>query len=219
MNWYKEMLQYLPFLMDGLFWTIIMSLGAMAGGVTVGLACAVGRASQNKIVRIPIGVYVDIFRATPPLIQLLWIYYALPVLTGVTLTGVQAGLVGMSLHAGAYFSEIFRAGLDSIGKGQREAAAALGMAPWRGFFRIILPQALRNMLPTLVSTLIIIVKESSLLSFVSVSDLLRNGQIVATVMQRNIEPLTVVAAMYLLVTAPLAIAAHILEARRRHVRT
>jgi His/Glu/Gln/Arg/opine family amino acid ABC transporter permease subunit len=219
MYWYLQIIQYLPFLLKGLYWTVIMSLGAMAGGAIVGLVCEAGRRSRIYVVRVAVKIYIDVFRSTPPLVQLLAIYYALPVLTGHALSGVQAGLIGMSLHGGAYFAEIFRAGIASVGKGQFEAAEALGMSPVKLFSRIVFPQAIRNMLPAITNNMIVIVKETSLLSFVSVSDVLRNGQVVAMVMQRNMEPLTVVAVLYLLVTAPLAILAHILEARRQSART
>lgn len=218
MQWYIQTFQYLPFLLGGLYWTVLISLGAMVGGSSVGLLCELGRRSKYRIIRASIKLYIDVFRSTPPLIQLLAIFYALPVVTGYALSGVVAGLIGMSLHSGAYFAEIFRAGIASIGRGQTEAADALGMARPMAFARIILPQAFRNMLPAITSTMIIIVKETSLLSFVSVSDLLRNGQTVATVMQRNMEPLTIVAVLYLLVTAPLAILAHVLESRRMRAR-
>ena len=218
MEWYLKTVQYLPFLFSGLYWTIVMSLGAMIGGVLIGLLCELGRGVGGPVPRTIIKFYIDVFRSTPPLIQLLAIFYALPVLTGQSLSGVQAGLLGMSLHAGAYLAEIFRAGIASVGKDQLEATDALGMPRSTAFRRIIMPQAIRNMLPTLTNSMIVIVKESSLLSFVSVSDLLRNGQVVATVMQRNMEPLTVVALMYLLITAPLAILAHHLDARQRNSR-
>lgn len=215
MEWYLATLTYLPFLLDGLKWTIVISVGAMAGGTIIGLLCAVGRDSELKFVSSAIAFYTGFFRSTPPLIQLLWIYYALPVLTGYSLNGVQAGLLGMSLHAGAYLSEVFRAGISSVGRGQIEACEALGMNKTGMFFRIVLPQAIRNMLPTLTNNMIFIVKDSSLLSFVSVSDVLRNGQVVAAVMQRNMEPLSTVAILYLIVTAPLAIFAHRFERRQR----
>ena len=218
MQWYIQTLQYLPFLLGGLYWTVLISLGAMVGGSSVGLLCELGRNSRYRIIRASIKLYIDVFRSTPPLIQLLAIFYALPVITGYALSGIVAGLIGMSLHSGAYFAEIFRAGIASVGRGQTEAADALGMARPTAFVRIILPQAFRNMLPAITSTMIIIVKETSLLSFVSVSDLLRNGQTVATVMQRNMEPLTVVAVLYLLITAPLAILAHVLESKRMRAR-
>ena len=218
MQWYIQTLQYLPFLLGGLYWTVLISLGAMVGGSSVGLLCELGRNSRYRIIRASIKLYIDVFRSTPPLIQLLAIFYALPVITGYALSGIVAGLIGMSLHSGAYFAEIFRAGIASVGRGQTEAADALGMARPTAFVRIILPQAFRNMLPAITSTMIIIVKETSLLSFVSVSDLLRNGQTVATVMQRNMEPLTIVAVLYLLITAPLAILAHVLESKRMRAR-
>lgn len=214
MTLYSEMLKYFPFLLAGLGMTVVMSLGAIMGGSIIGLLCAIGRTSSRKTVRSAIAFYSNVFRSTPPLVQLLLIFYALPILTGYSFSGVQSGLIGMSLYAGAYLSEVFRAGIGSVGKGQHEAAEALAMPGHTAFIRIILPQAIRNMLPALTSSAIIIVKDSALLSFVSVSDLLRNGQVVASVMHRNMEVLTVVAFLYLLLTAPLAVLSHILASRR-----
>jgi His/Glu/Gln/Arg/opine family amino acid ABC transporter permease subunit len=219
MTFYSNLLQYWPFLLRGLGWTLIMSLGIMVGGSVVGLLCAVGRTSRNSLLRGFIAVYSNIFRSTPPLVQLLLIFYAFPVLTGYSFNGIQSGLIGLSLYAGAYLAEVFRAGIGSVAKGQMEAAEALAMPATLAFFRIVLPQAIRNMLPALTSNAIIIVKDSALLSFVSVSDLMRNGQVVASVMHRSMEVLTVVAVLYLLVTAPLAILSHFLAASRMRARS
>lgn len=219
MNFHMELLQYWPFLLRGLGWTVVMSLGAMVGGSIVGLLCAVGRSRPSRLLRGVIAVYSNVFRSTPPLVQLLLIFYALPVLTGYSFNGVQSGLIGLSLYAGAYLAEVFRAGIGSVPRGQMEAAEALAMPGPLAFFRIILPQAIRNMLPALTSSAIIIVKDSALLSFVSVSDLMRNGQVVASVMHSSMEVLTVVAVLYLLITAPLAILSHFLAAGQMRERS
>ncbi|PSS60531.1 hypothetical protein C6558_32495 [Ensifer sp. NM-2] len=219
MNFHMELLQYWPFLLRGLGWTVLMSLGAMVGGSIVGLLCAVGRSSRNRLLRGTIAVYSNVFRSTPPLVQLLLIFYALPVLTGYSFNGVQSGLIGLSLYAGAYLAEVFRAGIGSVARGQLEAAEALAMPAMLAFFRIVLPQAIRNMLPALTSSAIVLVKDSALLSFVSVSDLMRNGQVVASVMHSSMEVLTVVAVLYLLITAPLAILSHYLAVAQTHERS
>lgn len=212
MTFYSDLLQYWPFLLRGLGWTVMMSLGSMVGGSIIGLLCALGRTSRSRLLRGIIAVYSNAFRSTPPLVQLLLIFYALPVLTGYSLNGIQSGLIGLSLYAGAYLGEVFRAGIGSVPKGQIEAAEALAMPPALAFFRIVMPQAIRNMLPALTSNAIVIVKDSALLSFVSVSDLMRNGQVVASVMHSSMPVLTVIAGLYLLITAPLAILSHVLAA-------
>jgi ABC-type amino acid transport system permease subunit len=178
----------------------------------------VGRTSRSRLLRGAIAFYSNAFRSTPPLVQLLLIFYALPVLTGFSFNGVQSGLIGLSLYAGAYLGEVFRAGIGSVPKGQVEAAEALAMPGGLAFLRILLPQAIRNMLPALTSNAIVIVKDSALLSFVSVSDLMRNGQVVASVMHSSMQVLTVVAALYLLITAPLAVLSHVLAVRHMRER-
>src|SRR5581483_1075158 len=155
---FVETLKYFPFLLDGLIWTIQISIIAIIGGSVLGVLAALARISGIRPLGWIASIYVDFFRTTPLLVQLVWIYFALPILIGESLDGVQAGALGMSLYAGSFLAEIIRAGILSVERGQSEAALALGMTSAQVMRRIILPQAVVRMLPPIASTFISLIK-------------------------------------------------------------
>lgn len=201
---YMTVLQYLPFLLKGLMYTAILSLVGMFAGTLVGVVSALALLSPFRIVRALATVYLDIFRSTPVLVQLIWFYYALPVLTGFSMPPLMTGCLVLSLYSGAFHTETFRSGILSIEAGQNEAGMALGMRSWQIMLRIILPQATVRMLPAYASTLVILVKESALASAISVPELLRQGAAVASFTFLTFQSLTVVAVIYFLVTFPIS---------------
>jgi polar amino acid transport system permease protein len=144
---------------------------------------------------------------------LIWIYYALPILTGQSLTAFVAGSLGLSLYAGSFFSEIFRAGILSVERGQAEAALALGMTQAQAMRRVILPQAVVRMLPPIGSSLITLVKDSSLLSIISVPELMRQSETLASLTFRRMEVLSVGAVIYFGLSFPLSRAVDSLHRR------
>lgn len=209
---FRHVLSDYPFLLQGLRWTIQISLVGMVGGSVLGLFIGMARLS-HWLIRYPATLYVDFFRTTPLLIQLIWIYYALPVLVGHSLSSIQAGELGMSLYSAAYLAEIVRAGILSIPRGQREAALALGMNRWQAMRRIMLPQAVVRMLPPIASIFISLIKDSSIASIVSVPELLWQGETLGTMTFLPMEALTIVALMYLCMTYPLSILVNFLHRR------
>jgi His/Glu/Gln/Arg/opine family amino acid ABC transporter permease subunit len=215
---FRQVLSDYPFLLQGLRWTIQISLVAMVGGSVLGLFIALGRLSRWRLIRYPASLYVDFFRTTPLLIQLVWIYYALPILIGHSLSSTQAGELGMSLYSASFLAEIFRAGILSIPRGQTEAALALGMKSRQAMRRIILPQAVARMLPPIASSFISLIKDSSIASIVSVPELLRQGETLGTMTFRPMEALTVVAMMYLCMTYPLSVLVNVLHRRSTSMR-
>src|SRR5438128_175183 len=122
---FRQVLSDYPFLLQGLRWTVQISLVGMVGGSLLGLFISLGRISHRRMLGYPAALYVDFFRTTPLLIQLVWIYYALPILIGHSLSSIEAGELGMSLYSAAFLAEIFRPGILSIPRGQTEAALAL----------------------------------------------------------------------------------------------
>jgi polar amino acid transport system permease protein len=193
--------------------TIQVSLVAMVGGMAIGLVVALLRIARVPVLNGLASLYVDFFRSTPVLAQLIWIYYALPILTGQSLTAFVAGSLGLSLYAGSFFSEIFRAGILSVERGQAEAALALGMTQAQAMRRVILPQAVVRMLPPIGSSLITLVKDSSLLSIISVPELMRQSETLASLTFRRMEVLTVAAVIYFGLTFPLSRAVDSLHRR------
>lgn len=198
-----ELFQYYPFLLKGIYWTLLISSLSIVGGSIVGMLVALLRVSPSRTLRFVGTIYVDFFRTTPLIVQLIWIYYALPVLTGINLTEIQAGGIGMILYSAAYMAEIFRAGILSIEKGQFEAAMALGMTRAKLLLRIVLPQAVIRMIPAIANVFISKVKDSSLVSVIGVPELLRQASVMGEFTALRMESLTIAAMLYFCMTFPL----------------
>ncbi len=202
------------FLLIGFGYTLSICLAAFAAAIAVGLVIALARLSPFRPVGALARLVVDAVRSTPLLIQLVWIYYALPMLTGLSLSLFQTALLGLGFYGGAYLAEVFRGGILSIGRGQYEAGQALGLTAPQVWRRIILPQAISRMLPPTGSTLISLLKESALLSVIGVPELMFQVMGVNTTTFRTIETFTIGAALYFLLTYPLALAVNRLYRRR-----
>jgi ABC-type amino acid transport system permease subunit len=165
---------------------------------------------SRRLLALPAAVYVELIRGTPLLVQILFIYFVLPA-AGVNLPARTSGILALTLNAAAYISEIIRAGIQSIDAGQMEAARSLGMSYWQAMRRIILPQTFRRVVPPLTNEGIALLKDSSLVSVIGLTELARTGQELAS---RYAAPLTVwpvVALLYLALTFPLARASQYLE--------
>lgn len=212
---FSAFFKYLPFLLQGLKVTIFVSLLSMAVGGAVGLVVALARLSRMALFRWLAAFYLDFLRSTPLLIQLVWVFFALPILLGYSLPPIVAAVATLGAYSGAYLAEIFRAGILSIAVGQRHAALALGMTRVQVLKRVVLPQALMRMLPPIASTLITLVKDSSLVSLISVAELMWAAQSVASVSLRPVEVLTGTGLLYLAITYPLSLLAEL--ARRRYL--
>src|SRR6516225_1850376 len=193
--------------------TLIYAAATIAGGLLMGLVCGIAMLSRYRIVMSPIHVYVQFFRSTPLLIQIVWFYYALPVVVGVNLPAWLAAGLGLTLYMGAFSAEIFRGGIVSIDKGQWQAARALGMLPSQMMRRIILPQAARRMIPPFVNQSILQLKNTSLLSVVAVPDLMYTGSVIVSETFRPLEVYTSLAFVYFIIIFPLQRLAKTLERR------
>ena len=208
---FEVVLRNLPFLLEGLGLTIQITLFSIVGAMAIGLVAALLRLSRLVGVSQVVRAYVDFFRCTPVLVQLVWIYYALPLVLGIRMSAFASAVLALSLNMGAFLGEIFRAGIQSIDRGQREAAFVLGMTSQQTLRRIVLPQALVRMLPPIGSSMIILLKESSLASFIAVAELTYQGHVLQASTFRPIEILSVVAAVYFILTFPLSLLVQLLE--------
>ena len=197
----------------GFGYTLAYTVACIALGLLLGLLVGLGRLSSNPLISGPLRAYVELFRCTPVLVQLVWFYYALPVLAGIEMSAGSAALLALALYGGAFYSEIIRGGIISIDVGQTEAGSALGMTRLQLMRRVILPQAFKRMTPPLVSQSIMQLKNTSLLSVLAVPDLLYQGQIIAHETYRPLEIYTLVAVMYFLILLPATIWAKRLETR------
>jgi cystine transport system permease protein len=209
-------LDSLPFLLKGTLWTVVLSLGGMFFGLLLGFALALLRLYGYWPLQWLSRIYVSFFRGTPLLVQLFMIYYGLPQL-GIQLEPLTAALIGFSLNMGAYTSEILRAAIASIDRGQWEAAASIGMGRAQTLYRAILPQAARTALPPLGNSFISLVKDTALAATIQVPELFRQAQLITA---RTFEIFTMYLAAALIYWILASILAHFqarLEARvNRH---
>lgn len=159
-------------MMEGLGLTLQLTILSGICGILLGLVISLCRISQSRLLRWPAAVYVTVFRGTPLLLQILFIYFALPPLIGIVLDPYPAGVIALSMNAAAYLTEIFRAAIQSIDKGQMEAARALGMGYSLAMRRIILPQTFRRLIPPVVNELAALAKDTSLVSSIALAEVL-----------------------------------------------
>lgn len=203
--------KYRPLLVTGIMYTLIFTVVCVFLGLLVGLLTGLGRLSSNRLITGPLRAYIEVFRCTPVLVQLVWFYYALPVLTGIELSAVGAATLSLALYGGAFYSEIIRGGIISIDPGQVEAGKALGMTRYQTMKRVILPQAFKKMIPPLMNQSIMQLKNTSLLSVLAVPDLLYQGQVIAHDTYRPLEIYTFIAIAYFAILLPVTIYAKRLE--------
>jgi polar amino acid transport system permease protein len=213
---YDNLVAFMPhlsFILQGVFVTLQYSVLAVCFGLVLGTALAICKIANNKPLRIFAHSYTSIFRGTPLLIQLAIIYYSLPGLLGIKLSVFAAGIIAFSCNSGAYVSEIIRSGLNSVDKGQIEAAKALGITPILRMKDIIIPQAFRSILPALVNELINLVKESALISIIGGEDLMRRAQNVSAETYNFFTPMLVAAFAYYILVLIISSFAMALERR------
>lgn len=201
----------IPRLLEGMAITLKLSLLAGCFGFIIGLILVFLRINKNPIINFPAKVYVNLFRGTPLLLQILFIYFALPTLINITLDAYPAGVLALSLNAGAYLCEIFRAGIESIPKGQFEAARALGLSHTKTMFKVIIPQTYRRIIPPVVNEFSSLTKETSLVSVISLSELLYVTQRIGAKFLRPWEVYFWAAMGYLIIVLVLSYVASMLE--------
>jgi polar amino acid transport system permease protein len=203
----------LTFLASGLWATLAISVVSIAIAIAVGIVVALAAFSQMRALRLANRVYVETFRAIPLLVLLLWVYYGLPVVAGVQFGVFVAGVISLALSDSAFEAEIFRAGIQSIQVGQWEAARALGLKGWQMMRLVVLPQAIRRILPALGNQFVYVLKMSSLISVVGYQELTRRANELTLVEYRPLEIYTVLVVEYLLLIMAVSWLVRKLEAR------
>lgn len=205
----------IPSLLHGVGVVIQATFFGFLLATVLGMIIAIGRLSAFKIVRGILYVYLELIRGTPLLVQLVYIYYVVPLLlnliastfgfkTDVQIASVTAGILGLGINYGCYMSEVIRASILSVDKGQTEAALVLGFGKYQALFRIVIPQALRSIIPSLGNYLVMMVKDTSLLAYVAVNELLLRTQNFASQTFLTIESYTFLAIAYLIISIPLS---------------
>jgi polar amino acid transport system permease protein len=200
-------------LLKGIAFTLLYTVGSIFFGLIIGLLVGLLRLSKRWFVNLPLIAYIEAFRCTPLLVQIIWFYYAFPVLVGVDIPAVIAGMLALSLYTGAFYAEIFRGGVISIERGQWDAAQAIGMRHRQVLRHVILPQAIKRMVPPFINQSITQLKNTSLVSTIAVSDLLYQGQLITAATYRPLETYTSIALIYFAILFPLTLGAQVAERR------
>ena len=192
--------KYSSYYIKGAEITIILALCAVLFGTILGLLLTLIRRSKIKPISILATAYVEFVRGTPLLVQIYIIYIGLPNLTGLDMSDMAVCIVALSLNSAAYVSEIIRAGIEAVDKGQMEASRSLGMTQGQAMIDIIIPQAFKNILPALGNEFISVIKESSMVSVIGVAELMYNAGIVRGNTALGLEPVIVAAVFYFVIT-------------------
>lgn len=203
----------LPMLIKGVQVTLYIFVIAIILGFLIGLAVALLRLAPIRILNVIAKAYVDTIRGTPFIVQLFFIYFGINSLQIVSLDNTTAGIITVAINAGAYFAEIIRAGIQSIDKGQTEAARSIGFTGAQTMRFVVLPQAFRRMLPTITNQSIISLKDTSLLSVIGIADLTQQGQIQASATFEAFKIWLTVGIIYFIVIYLLTLLANFVERR------
>ncbi|MQA96087.1 MAG: ectoine/hydroxyectoine ABC transporter permease subunit EhuD [Streptosporangiales bacterium] len=205
----------MPRLLDGLVVTVSATLVGYLIAVVLGLAIALLRRSDNRAVSGTVRWIMEFIRSTPLLVQLFFIFFVLPSF-GVVLSAFTAGVIGLGLHYAAYTSEVYRAGIEAVPKGQWEAATALSLSPGRTWFGVVLPQAVPKVIPALGNYLIAMFKDSPMLFGITVVEMLGAAYQIGAETFRYLEPMTIVGVLFVVVSIPASILFRYLERRYGH---
>jgi polar amino acid transport system permease protein len=204
--------EYIGVLLRGLGVTVMLTCVVIVLSGILAIPVALARMSSSPLIRVPIDAYVEVIRATPILLQLVYIFYVFPAI-GIRLDPFPAAIAGLTLNYTAYMSEVYRGGIKAVAQGQWHAAAALGMTGALAFRRIILPQAVRMLIPVLGNYLIALFKDTAIASVVTVQELLFTGQIISARTYQYFPIYTLVGILYFSVGYPTAIFVRYLEKR------
>ena len=196
--WHPTGLTNIQFLISGLGYTLLVSLSAIVLSILLGLIVALPALTDNTLARRINRIYVEIFRSIPMLVMLLWVYYGLPPALGIRLDVLSAGILGLALCDSAFEAEIFRAGIQSIERGQHDAAESLGLNYWKKMRLIILPQAIRIILPAIGNQFVYMLKMSSLVSVIGLTELTRRADELVVSQYRPLEIYTFLVLEYFL---------------------
>ena len=208
---FRTTAEYVPLIINGIGITLLFTFFSMIAGFVLGTLLTLVKVSGQKIPVALANAYTSVFRGTPLLVQLFLIYYATPQLTGYSITALEAAVLTFGLNAAAYISEIMRGGIMSVNKGQMEASISLGVPYKLTMQKIIFPQALKMILPSLVNEAIGLLKTSSLVAMIGVTDIMRGAQMIQNITYRAFEPYLLAAITYYILVMILTLFANKLE--------
>ena len=209
---WRDTVEFFPILMSGVALTIMVTIGSLLLSTVLGLVWALMRVSGIGILTGFSGGLINVIRGIPIIVLLFYLYFVMPEF-GVTLTALQAAILGLGIAYSAYQAENFRAGIEAIDKGQIEAAQAIGMSWWQTMRRVVLPQAVKIVLPPYGNVMIMMLKDSSQASTITVAELALQGKLIASSTFKNTSVFTLVALMYLTMSIPLILLVRHFEKR------
>jgi polar amino acid transport system permease protein len=201
-KFFSDAVEFVPILLQGVWLTIVVTIGSLALSTVLGLLWAMMRVSGIGILSGLSAVVINVIRGIPIIVLLFYIYFVMPDF-GITLSALQAAIIGLGIAYSAYQAENFRAGIEAIDKGQIEAAQAIGMGWWLTMRRVVLPQAVRIVLPPYGNVMIMMLKDSSQASTITVAELALQGKLIASSTFKNTSVFTLAALMYLTMSIPL----------------
>lgn len=210
---FKPILENWDVLADGLKGTLLLFAVCSILGLSGGLVVGMGRYARSRIFSIPAAAFVEIFRNTPVLIQIVWFYFAFPIVSPIEVDAFTAAVLGISLNTAAFSADIYRAGIQSIERGQWDGARALGMSQVQAMRRVVLPQAIKRILPALTNRGIEVLKMSTLASVIAYAETMHQAKALAAINFNPIETYTAVAIIFFLVLWPLVQLTYLLERR------
>ena len=200
--------------------TLLLALCGLFFACIIGLIVGLMSVIKNRACRVIAAVFVDVIRGVPMIVLAYFVFFGVPYLFttilgvgGVTLSALQAGTICLALNCGAYMAEIIRAGIESVDRGQMEAARSLGLPYWRSMYRVVLPQAIRTMIPSIINQFIITLKDTSILSVIGFPELVNTAKNVVANTFMSFQTWAIVAVMYLIVITALSRVAKVLERR------
>jgi polar amino acid transport system permease protein len=204
---------YLGYILQGIPVTLGVTALSIFMGLVIGLIVGILRLSKRRIISIPMIAYIEFFRNIPALVKLIWVYYMVPILMGIDLSAFTSATLALGIAAGAFFAEIYRAGIEDVDRGHVEAAQSLGLSEAYTMVHIVLPQAVRKMLPAFANNFISFLKFSSLVSVLGVADLTYRTQVVSATTFRPLELFTMLAVIYFILCFILSQMVGLLEKR------
>jgi len=209
---WRDTVEFFPILMSGVALTVIVTIGSLLLSTVLGLVWALMRVSGIGVLTGFSGGLINVIRGIPIIVLLFYLYFVMPEF-GVTLSALQAAILGLGIAYSAYQAENFRAGIEAIDKGQIEAAQAIGMSWWQTMRRVVLPQAVKIVLPPYGNVMIMMLKDSSQASTITVAELALQGKLIASSTFKNTSVFTLVALMYLTMSIPLILLVRHFEKR------
>lgn len=204
---FEFLLKYYPFYIEGIKITLLLAILTIIFGTLLGLVICIFKISKYKILRAIASIYIEIIRGTPLLVQLIIIHYGFRI----NITEITSATVALSINSAAYIAEIIRAGIVSVNKGQMEAARSLGMNHFQSMKLIIIPQAVKNILPALANEFVVLIKESAIVSYIGLADIMYKANQIRSLTYLTLEPLLVAALIYFVITFTISKFIHYFE--------